>query len=380
LRSVQTTASQRLANGALWFATSRGIAIYDPHVNIAAPLPPLIHILDLSMGRRSFGNIRPKLPPGAGRIQIRYTGIHLRAPDQVRYSYKLDGLDSDWADADASRTVNYDSLGVGHYLFRVRAELPAGSSSESSLEFDIEPHYYESRWFRALGLLLLSAMILGAYKLRERQISSRFALVLAERARLAREVHDTLAQGYAGIASQLEVVEMKIPAEAAEARTELDYAERMVRHSLTEARRSLMDLRASALDEQNLALALETGAVRWAARSGVAVNFKVNGDASKLPEDVAHHVFRIAQEAFANAVNHASANHIDMELSIAPGQLCLQVADDGCGFELEDCSRAQRGNFGLIGMRERAERIKGKLFLDSSPGKGTRVGVTVPLR
>ena len=87
-----------------------------------------------------------------------------------------------------------------------------------------------------------------------------------ERARLAREVHDTLAQGYAGIASQLDVVEMKMPADAGEARTALDFAERMVRHSLTEARRSLMDLRASALEEQDLAVALESGAERWAAQ------------------------------------------------------------------------------------------------------------------
>jgi signal transduction histidine kinase/ligand-binding sensor domain-containing protein len=387
LRSVQTTAGQRLANGSLGFATSRGIAVYDPRVNIPAPLAPLVHILDLSIDRRSFGSVHPKLPLGPGRIQIRYAGIHLRAPDQVRYSYKLEGLDSDWAGADASRIVNYDSLGHGHYLFRVRAELPGGPSSESSLGFDIEPHYYETSWFRAFGLLLLSAMILAAYKLRERQIRSRFALVLAERARLAREVHDTLAQGYAGIASQLDVVEMKLPADAGEARTELDYAERMVRHSLTEARRSLMDLRAAALDEQDLAMALESGAVRWAARSRAAVNVRVSGDASKLPEDVAHHVFRIAQEAVANAVNHASPNHIGVELGITPEQLFLQVEDDGCGFELEpfdlepgDTARAQRGNFGLIGMRERAERIKGKLLFESQPGKGTRVAVTVPLR
>jgi signal transduction histidine kinase/ligand-binding sensor domain-containing protein len=382
LRSAQTTAGQRLTNGALWFATSRGVAIYDPHANITAPLPPWIHILDLSMGRRSYDDVRPKLPPGGGRIQIRYAGIHLRAPDQVRYSYKLDGLDSDWAGADASRTVNYDSLGHGQYHFRVRAELPGGPSTESALEFEIEPHYYETGWFRVLGLLLLSTMILAAYKLRERQIRSRFALVLAERARLAREVHDTLAQGYAGIASQLEVVEMKLPADASEARDELDYAERMVRHSMTEARRSLMDLRSSALDGQDLAAALESGAGRWAARSGVSVKVNVSGDASKLPEDVAHHVFRIAQEAVANAVNHASASHINMELSVGAGQLCLQVEDDGCGFEFEpeDTSRAQRGNFGLIGMRERADRIKGKLLLESHPGKGTRVDVRVPLQ
>jgi signal transduction histidine kinase len=112
------------------------------------------------------------------------------------------------------------------------------------------------------------------------------------------------------------------------------------------------------------------------------VKVSVNGDASKLREEIAHHVFRIAQEAVANAVNHAAPNRIDMELRIEPGRLRLHVEDDGCGFELqpENASTAQRGNFGLIGMRERAERIKGELLVDSHPGNGTRVDVTVPLR
>jgi signal transduction histidine kinase/ligand-binding sensor domain-containing protein len=379
MRSAQTTDGVRLANGALWFATSGGIAIYDSTARDVVPLPPLIHILDLSRGRVSFGNSRPDVPPGTGRIQIRYTAIHLRAPDLVRYFYMLDGLDSDWASADASRTVNYDSLGRGHYRFRVKAELPGGQSSESSLEFDLEPHYYETGWFRGLGVLLLLALTLAAYKFRERQVRSRFALVLAERARLAREVHDTLAQGYVGIASQLDVVEMTMPSNAGPASSALDLARRMARHSLTEARRSLMDLRASALEDQDLAVALESGADRWAGNSGVAVKVNVDGDASKLPEEVAHHVFRIAQEAVTNAINHAAPHHVNMGLRIEPKHLSLRVEDDGCGFEPEGAFTSKRGNFGLIGMRERAERINGELQLESHQGKGTRVGVTVPL-
>jgi signal transduction histidine kinase/ligand-binding sensor domain-containing protein len=379
MRSAQATDGHRLANGTLWFATSRGIAIYDPRANGATSFPPLVHILDLAMDRRSFGNTHPQLPPGSGRVQIRYTGIHLRAPDRVRYSYMLDGLDSDWVSADASRTVNYDSLGHGHYRFRVKGELPGGPSSESALEFDLEPHYYETAWFRTLGVLLLATAILAAYKFRERQVRSRFSLVLAERARLAREVHDTLAQGYVGIASQLDVVEMTMPPNAGAASNALALARRMARHSLTEARRSLMDLRASALEEQDLAVALESGAERWAGHSGVPVKVDVHGDASKLPEEVAHHVFRIAQEAVTNAVNHASPSLISMELNIEAKRLSLHVEDDGCGFEPDDAFLSRQGNFGLIGMRERAQRIKGELRLDSNSGKGTRVDVTVPL-
>jgi len=134
------------------------------------------------------------------------------------------------------------------------------------------------------------------------------------------------------------------------------------------------------LEDQDLAIALESGVERWAAKSGAKVKVDVNGDASKLPEEVAHHVFRIAQEAVANAVNHAAPNRINLELKIEPKQLRLHVEDDGCGFEPKDAFTSTHGNFGLIGMRERAERLEGELRLASQPGKGTRLDVTVPLR
>lgn len=379
-RSAQTANGVRLSNGSLWFATSRGIAIFDQRANPRPSSPPLIHVLDLSMDGRSFGSNDPRLPPGSGRVQIRYTAIHLRAPERVRYSYMLDGLNSDWTSADASRTANYDSLRHGHYRFRVKAEAPGTSASEASLDFDLAPHYYEAAWFRTLAVMLVGSLIFAAYKFRERQVRSRFALVLAERARLAREVHDTLAQGYVGIASQLDVVEMTMPPDAGPARSALELARRMARHSLTEARRSLMDLRASALEDQDLAVALTSGSERWTANSTAEVKVNVDGDASSLPEEVAHHVFRIAQEAVTNAVNHGEPDHINIDLRIHPTELRLHVEDDGCGFEPDDAFISRAGNFGLIGMRERAERIKGELHLDSRHGTGTRVDVMVPLK
>lgn len=380
LRSAQATDGLRRSDGTLWFATSGGIATYNPHAGDVTPLPPLTHILDLSTDRRSFGHTHPDLPPGPGRIQIRYTSIHLRAPDRVRYSYMIEGTDSAWANADATRTVNYDSLPHGHYRFLVKAELPGGPSNESALDFDIDPHYWETAWFRVVAVFLFAGVIMTGYKIRERQVRSRFALVLQERARLAREVHDTLAQGFVGIASQLDVVDMMMPPNAGSSRNALALARRMARHSLTEARRSLMDLRASALDDQDLAVALKSGAERWAGNSGINVGVGVEGDASQLPEEVAHHVFRIAQEAVANAVNHGGPRKINVELKIDLARLRLRVDDDGCGFEPDDAFTSREGNFGLIGMRERAERIKGELRLNSQHGKGTRVEVTVPLK
>lgn len=377
--SAQATDGQRFADGTLWFATSRGIAIYDPRSHKQALLPPLIQFLDLSMDRRSFLNRSPHLPPGSGRIQIRYTGIHLRSPERVRYSYMLDGLDSDWVNADGLRAVNYDSLHRGHYRFRVKAELFDGPFTESVLDFELEPHYYETNWFRALCALALILMAWSAYKIRERQVDARFALVLEERARLAREVHDTLAQGFVGIASQLDVVDIKMPADATPARGALDLARRMARHSLTEARRSLMDLRASALPDQDLGVALQSHVERWVASSGVEISLKVSGDPSGLPEEIAHHVFRIAQEAAANAITHAAPKRITLDLTISTKQLRLVVEDDGRGFKVQDPFTSKHANFGLIGMRERAQRLRGELQLASVPGAGTRIEATVPL-
>jgi signal transduction histidine kinase/ligand-binding sensor domain-containing protein len=381
LRSAQCIAGQRHSDGSLWFVTSRGIAVYDPHAPGNTNLPPLVHVADAFMdGRRFAWANTPGVPPGGGRLQIRYIAIHLTAPDRVQYSYRLSGLDSDWVRADGLRAVNYDRVAHGHYQFRLRAEVPGGPSSETSFVFDLLPHFYETSWFRLLSALALAAMIWMVYRLRDRQVRSRFALVLEERARLAREVHDTLAQGFAGIASQLDAVTMSMPADGGPARGALELARRMARHSLTEARRSVMDLRASALEDQDLAVALESGVPLWTANSGIDVEVDVNGEAGALPEQVAHHVFRIAQEAVANAVNHANASQIALKLRIDPQHLNLQVVDDGCGFEPEDVFTSRNGNFGLIGMRERAERLGGQLRLESQPGKGTQLDVTVPLK
>jgi signal transduction histidine kinase/ligand-binding sensor domain-containing protein len=384
LRSAQAIDGQRHADGTLWFVTSRGIAVYDPRAQERSDLPPLIHLQDMSMdGRRFKGAGTPRLPPGSGRLQIRYTAIHLGAPDRVQYSYMLSGLDSDWVRADGLRAVNYDSLRQGHYRFRIKAEIPGGPHSESSFEFDLLPHYYETAWFRSLCVLALAGIAWMLYRLRDRQIRSRFAMVLEERARLAREVHDTLAQGFVGIASQLDVVEMSMPPasdeDARPARSALELAQRMVHHSLTEARRSLMDLRANELQDQDLAAALTSGARQWVANSGIDVDVDVNGESSGIPEEIAHHVFRIAQEAVTNSVNHADANQITVKLKIDSHQLSLRILDDGCGFEPDDVFTSRNGNFGLIGMRERAERLGGHLQLESQPGKGTRLEVTVPL-
>jgi signal transduction histidine kinase len=370
----------RTADGRLWFPTTRGLALLDPNAPKRQPAPVAVQLVEVTANGAPIDFARPsELAPGTGRIQIHYTGIHLTAPDRVHYAYMLEGLDHDWVQAGNRRVINYNSLRHGDYRFIVKAEIEGGPASEAVYTFRLLPHFYESIWFRCLMVLLLTASGWAAFRLRVRQIRGRFALVLEERARLAREIHDTLAQGFVGISSQLDAVAMSLPGDVDLAKQHLQLASKMARHSLTEARRSVMDLRASALEGHDLPAALHAGAKQWTFGSAVEVQVDVTGEPKPLPEEMEQNLLRIAQEAVANALKHAAASRIWIRLSMEARRLCLRVEDDGRGFEQQDAFSTIGGHFGLLGMRERAERLGGALSLQSRPGDGTQVEVTVPL-
>jgi signal transduction histidine kinase/ligand-binding sensor domain-containing protein len=370
----------RSSDGRLWFPTSRGLAVLDPRDRPATPAAPVVHLLEVAADGHSISIADgARLAPGNDRMQFRYTGIYLNAPERVRYSYRLEGLDGEWVSSVARRVTNYNSLPHGHYRFTVRASVPNGPPGEASFAFDLLPHFYETAWFRYFCAVLAAAAIWGLYNLRLRQIRQRFALVLEERGRLAREIHDTLAQGFVGISSQLDAVALTLNGHVELARKHLELARKMVRHSLTEARRSVMDLRASALEGHDLPAALSEAAHQWTAGSPVEIHVDVEGENRPLPEQTEQHLLRIAQEAVTNAVKHAHASRVSIHLEMAGRTLSLRVADNGQGFEQDEAFSEVGGHFGLLGMRERAERLGGELQLHSEPGQGTKVEVTVPL-
>lgn len=370
----------RTRDGRLWFTTTRGLAVYTPGLPHQPVFPPVVHVVEVTANGQPMDLSREaQLQPSTERIQVRYTAIHLSAPERVQYWYRLEGIDKEWVSAGTRRVINYNSVRHGHYRFTVRAELPGGQSSESSYAFAVLPWFYETAWFRALCAVLLIAAGWAVYRLRLRQIRYRFALVLEERARLAREIHDTLAQGFVGISSQLDAVAMCMPDETTPARKFLDLARRMARHSLTEARRAVMDLRSAALEGQDLAAAIQAGTRQWTAGSGVEIEVDVGGSGAQIPDEVEQHMLRIAQEAVTNVLKHAGATRIWINLNMEARKLYLRIKDNGRGFDQNGVFSTLGGHFGLIGMRERAERLGGELRLASHPGEGTEVEVSVPL-
>ena len=275
-------------DGRLWFPTTRGLAVIsaDSEGRDPAPPAPIAQLLQVTVDGADLGligdlNGAAKLDPSTAHIQFRYTGILLSAPERVRYEYKLDGLDQNWISAATRRVINYNSLRHGQYRFRVRASVPGQAWSEASFGIQVLPHFYETQSFRWLFAASILACMYGLYQLRLQQIRGRFSLVLEERARMAREIHDTLAQGFVGISSQLDAVAMKLNGNDGVARRHLDLAQRMARHSLTEAKRSVMDLRASALEDQDLPSAVAAASRQWTSGSSIAVGIEFSGGSSQ---------------------------------------------------------------------------------------------------
>ncbi len=367
--------------GRLWFPTSGGLASVDPAALPPPPRPPPVVVERLIVdGSALTIPGEPRAPPGRGAVQIEYTALALRAPEKVRFRYRLDPFDPDWVEAAHARTANYTNLAPGRYTFRVMAGVEPGAWNEAraALAFSLAPHLHQTPWFRGLAVAALALMIAGLYRLRMRRMQSQHAAVLAERTRIAREMHDTLAQGFTGISLQLEAATRRLPAAPAEAQENLDKARILVRMSLGEARRAVWDLRTSALDAQDLPSALDS-LVRQFAAGECTVTVAVSGHARKLSDEHERTILRLAQEAVTNAMKHARPKRVEVRLGYQADFVELVIDDDGSGFDATT-ARAPAGHFGLLGMEERVTNLGGSLLIRSQPGLGTTVTARLPIR
>jgi signal transduction histidine kinase len=205
-----------------------------------------------------------------------------------------------------------------------------------------------------------------------------YQAVLTERSRVGRELHDTLEQGLAGIALQLEAVAGSLHAPEA-ARQSLDVAKEMLRYSQEEARRSVMDLRSQALESRDLAGALTDLARQMTRGTRALADVRVEGTPQRLDASEEHHLLRIGLEAVTNAIKHSDARRVDITLRFQSDATDLIVQDDGCGLE-EGLRQASGPHFGLLGIRERVDKLGGILLISGERGAGTRLSVTIPSR
>jgi ligand-binding sensor domain-containing protein/signal transduction histidine kinase len=373
-------AGWKTSDGRIWFATIKGLAVIDPEHIPLNTTPPPIAIEQLFVDNQSIPLTQKlSLSPGIARLDFYYTALSFIAPENVRFKYKLEGFDHDWIDGGGRRVASYTNLRPGNYKFRVIAANNDGVWNESgaALDFYLQPRFYQTYWFYLLCVLLLALTAWQLYRLRVRRMALQFRAVLAERNRIAREIHDNLAQDILGISVQLELVARLMPAAAEMAKGHLDRARMLVRNSMTEARRYVWDLRSQELQKKDLPAALRDTTKRLTAESDIETVVEVAGPMRPLPVEVETNLLRIGQEAINNAVKHARANRIEVGLNFDTRKVQLTVRDDGRGFDPRE--QIADGHFGLLGMRERAEQIGGALSIDSAPERGTQIAVDVPL-
>jgi signal transduction histidine kinase len=299
----------------------------------------------------------------------------------VQYRYQLQGFDRGWIAAGSRRAAFYTNLPPGSYRFRVMAANNDGvwNTAGASFALRLLPHFYQTWWF--YSALALAGLLLGylVYRWRVLQVEAQWGAVLAERGRLAREIHDTLAQGFVGISVQLELVARLLAGSREAALEQLDQARALVRASLAEARTSIWDLRSETAGAEDLPARLRQSCNRIASGSPSKVYLQVKGTYRPVTPKTEEELLRIGQEAVANAVRHAGATRIDVQLIYAAARVSLQVADDGRGFLPSPDRAGPEGHYGIKGMHERAEEIDAALVLESTPGGGTRVSVEAPL-
>src|SRR5215216_2537418 len=373
-------AGWKTSDGRIWFATIKGLAVIDPENIPLNTSPPPIAIEQLFIDNQSASlTEKLTLSPGTSRLDFYYTALSFIAPENVRFKYKLEGFDDNWIDGGARRVASYTNLRPGNYKFRVIAANNDGIWNESgaAVEFYLQPRFYQTYWFYLVCVLLLALAAWQLYRLRVRRMASQFRAVLDERNRIAREIHDNLAQDILGISVQLELVARLMPGVAEAAKGHLDRARILVRNSMTEARRYVWDLRSQELQKKDLSAALRDTTRRLTAESNVEAVVEVAGPLRPLPIEVETNLLRIGQEAINNAVKHAQANRIDVALNFDTRSVRLSVRDNGRGFDAK--GQIADGHFGLIGMRERAEQIGGLLTIHSAKERGTQITVDVPL-
>jgi signal transduction histidine kinase len=237
----------------------------------------------------------------------------------------------------------------------------------------LRPHFYQTLWFYALLLIAVAGMIVLLLRLRLRRAEGEFRAVLGERNRIAREIHDTLAQGYVGISVQLEVLSELLRLNKAEAAAKhLDLTRGYVREGLAEARQSIWALRSQDSGETTLPVRLRR-LVEAEGGHGLKSSFSLFGAYRPMPAETEREFLRVAQEAIHNVKKHAAARHLFVQLEYGAEMIALEVRDDGRGFEANGPIESPQGHFGLTGMKERATAIGGTLEVTSEPGTGTTV-------
>jgi ligand-binding sensor domain-containing protein len=370
--------------GGVWISMVQGLAVAHPQRVSGYDAPVFARVESMTAeGNPVDTDGAPKIAAGSRNITINFASSILGRPDRVRFRYRLEGSGQDWSADVVSRQVVYSNLGPGAYRFHILASSGEGfwNGPETVIPFSIEPRFWQTWWFESLCLALSVLSIVMLYRLRmfqvTRQLNIRFQDRLAERTRIAQELHDTLLQGVLSASLQLDVAEEQLPEDSA-VKPQLQRVLQLMKMVTVEGRNALRGLRVPDTERGELELAFSRLRQEFLPDERVQYRIVMSGGKRSLRPVVRDEVYRIGREAVVNAFVHAHASSVEVEVEYAGRYLRVLVRDDGVGIDPQVLHRGREGHWGLRGMRERSEGIGASLKLRSRIGAGTEIELTVP--
>jgi len=388
-------------SGEMFFGSQKGLVAFSPAQVVERKIAPPVFLTDFRLfGEPVLPGSTPLKQPiwSAASLELEsrsivsfdFAALNYVDPARTRYRYRLDGFETKWNETDSGRrSATYTMLPAGNYTFLVQARGARGDWGDSArtLKIRVPPPWYATWYFRVLVAALLVTALWLAYRLRVRQLHRRFAIALyarlGERARIARELHDTLLQTYQASLMWFRSAINALPERPLEAKQRLELALDRAEAAIVEGRDAVQGLRASTIEVNDLAEAIAAIGADLTRGRAVAdapvISIAVDGASRNLNPLVREEAWRIAGEALRNSFRHADAKSITVTLDYGARQFRLTVADDGKGIEAATIAgRQPASHFGLPGMRERADVIGGRLDVRSTIGRGTEVELRVP--
>jgi ligand-binding sensor domain-containing protein/signal transduction histidine kinase len=371
------------SHGRVWFSTNRGLSVVSPARGTVNPMPALVQI-EAVLADETPLNLRtsPKVPAGREKITFRFVGLSLANEERVQYRYRLDDLEKKWSEPGVTREATYNGLAPGPYRFRVVASNSDGlwNGVEAAVDFRVEPQLWQTWWFRLLMVVGAGLSVLIVYRIRMRQLtrllSVRFEERLAERTRIAQDLHDTLLQGIYSASIHFDLANNRV-AEDSQAKPALQRGLDLLRQVSQEGRNALRSLRSRNTSSDGLEQALALLPKEFALPGNIDFRVTTEGKPRVLRPWVRDEAYLIAREAIINAFRHAQATKIEVEVDYAYHNLRILVRDNGSGIDSQLLKTGRDGHWGLAGIRERAVRIGGRLEVLSGVNAGTEVELSV---
>jgi ligand-binding sensor domain-containing protein/signal transduction histidine kinase len=381
-------------DGRLWFPTQGGVAVVDPAAISSNPYPPPVVIEEALLDGKAISPQAVQINPGQENLEIGYTALSFIKPENVRFKYKLAGVDKDWVEAGARRRAYYAHLPPGAYTFKVIAANSDGvwNNDGASLSLIVRPPFWRTWWFLTLMILFVTGIAILVHERRLVRLrrahaaQESFSRQLIEsqeqhRKKVAGELHDSLGQSLAIIKSRA-ALSLSQPEDHEKVIEQMEEISAAAVHAIEEVREIAYNLRPYQLDRLGLTRALETMLKKTVDSNVIKLKLEIDEIDGIFEKESEINLYRIVQESVSNILKHADATEARVAIKKDEREIEISIQDNGKGFNPEAASlrEAGRGGFGLFGIAERVRMMRGQHVVDSAPGSGTTVTIKFDLK